>query len=1454
MKANDFVYSLANGIGRIDSLDDSYAMVDYGDSTEREALYDLSPISYDVISFIKTGSWVDYLPFNSIERGKDVYDYGKVKSVVLMGSNLTGSIAGSHNETYNTTASFSKNNIRATCTCPVGKNCKHAAALIYFVENKLKAIAGQNNYLDSNNNEFINLALNIKARIYTKEGLSAVDEFAKYLSSNVSSNIDMERYLEALENEISDNAQLNRIVQILCLNANTREFMGFYNPRFPRISRIVSSMGNNNSLNRTIHFKSYVFRCPDLELYLLGFLVNQMYGQMLILAIRSSRDYSLYLSFCVDRMSIDEQFIDKLEEVNRYIYNSIEDVAREIFVRADSEMKEYLCDNFNGTFLTAYDLESLSNTEKLKYLNALENNKDKLKILNQDFNDFVLLDPKRTYFLIYYNFFEGYSSDRKKLLKKVYENNKTFYSLLATLEMDSSRELELDITEVINTFDISYYFYTDEEEAKFTIVFKVLLGTAEVARYELEYNGNIVSSFSTFDEPEKSRLASMIFNYYSTLKEFNEEVSKKYQEMQAKIIAKKKNEYLEAIKTLAKYDIDNGIKLDSKVNLEYEFDADFDEHERNFYALRLKIGSKKMYIVKNPVELLSAIEKKETVRYGKELEFNHRIDNFSDSDREVLDYLLSLPYHELLLGYGSSKTFKIYPKAFEKIIKLLKGRMIRYNDKDYKILLNEKNINIEIDENYHLISDAKKYDLLKLDNVYILDNLLHEINVVKASEDELALIKFVDENPDMDLSLVKKEFVDEVYAKYHDVITVPDTLKPDFKVSELKIDAYFDYQGGIVTLDTKLIKDDVLLNTEAFMTNIDRAKFRAYTAYIDSIGFIEGKSLLDNALILQFFTMDLSDLRKLCNVYLSDTIKSKQIENLAPPTIRIQYNNSMMEVFLEESSYDEEELYKIMKAIRQKKNFVLLNDDRIIKLDEDNSKEFYDTVTDLNLDIKNLYGRKRIETYDALKALAHENNTEIDDYVKNMIADIRSFKTADIKLPNLSDDTELREYQKEGYRWLSLLAKYQMGGILADDMGLGKTLEFITLFKADHNELPSLIVCPKSLVFNWYSEFEKFDGETDVRMIYGSVSARHNLINGINPEKKAIYIVSYDTLRNDIDLFINHKFNYLVLDEAQAIKNVHAQKSNSVKQIDAIHRFALTGTPIENNVIDLWSIFDFIMPGYMEDLNVFKGRYLKSDNYSDIISKKTAPFILRRTKQEVLKDLPPKFERIISCEMTTAQRKVYDAHIKDAKDKLDSGMNMEILAYLTRLRQICVDPKLFIDEYSAGSGKIKYLEELLPEYIREGHRMLIFSAFTSALDVVAGMLKELRIKYYMLTGDTPMLQRKRDTDEFNASDEIKVYLISLKAGGTGLNLIGADTVIHLDPWWNVSAENQASDRAYRIGQVRNVEVIKLVASDSIEERVIELQNIKKGVIDKIIAKDDTKITGLSLDDLKFILG
>ena len=555
---------------------------------------------------------------------------------------------------------------------------------------------------------------------------------------------------------------------------------------------------------------------------------------------------------------------------------------------------------------------------------------------------------------------------------------------------------------------------------------------------------------------------------------------------------------------------------------------------------------------------------------------------------------------------------------------------------------------------------------------------------------------------------------------------------------------------------------------------------------------------------------------------------------------------------MEGSIYTDEELYQVLNAIKKKKKYVILSENRIIDLNGEDVEDFYQMIDEFNFDMKHLNEVQIIPIYQSLKAVAYENNIKIDDYLKNMLDELTNFKEAKYPIPEISG--KLRGYQKEGYNFLKILSKYNLGGILADDMGLGKTLEIITLIKSDINCESSLIICPKSLIFNWLSEFEKFASTEEVICIIGSQFDRERIIKNISKDKKCIYITSYDSLRNDINLYEEKEFNYVILDEAQYIKNVEAGKSKSVKRINGKHKFALTGTPIENNIVDLWSIFEFLMPGYFEDVREFKNRYLNDEDFTKKVAIKIAPFILRRTKKEVLKDLPPKIEQIISCDMTNEQRKIYDALRLEASNAIAKGVEaFAILPYLMRLRQICVDPKTFIDNFDGQSGKMVYLESLILDKINDGKRILIFSSFVKALNLIEKILSKNQIKYHLLTGDTSLDSRKEYVDSFNKNEDIKVFLISLKAGGTGLNLTGASVVIHMDPWWNVAAMDQATDRAHRIGQNKTVEVIKLVAEDSIEQRVIQLQNLKKELIDSLISNNDESITNFNYDDLKFLL-
>ncbi len=409
----------------------------------------------------------------------------------------------------------------------------------------------------------------------------------------------------------------------------------------------------------------------------------------------------------------------------------------------------------------------------------------------------------------------------------------------------------------------------------------------------------------------------------------------------------------------------------------------------------------------------------------------------------------------------------------------------------------------------------------------------------------------------------------------------------------------------------------------------------------------------------------------------------------------------------------------------------------------------------------------------------------------------------------------------------------------------------------------SLVVSPSSLTLNWQSEAKKFAKELKTLVIRGSLTERKRQIEQI--QDYDLVITSYDLLKRDIELYEqkNYQFRYIIADEAQYLKNSNTQNAKSIKKIKADTRYALTGTPIENSLSELWSIFDFIMPGYLFSYRSFKNTYetpiVKEEDKEAMEKLKMLiePFILRRNKKEVLTELPEKTITVLNNEMGEEQKNIYLNYLARAKQELAEEIevngyersHIQILAALTRLRQICCHPSLFIEDYQEGSSKLEQCMEIIQEASNSGHKILLFSGYTSMFEIMEKELKDKEIKYFKLTGSTKVEERIKLVEEFNQNSEIKVFLISLKAGGTGLNLTGADMVIHYDPWWNLSTENQATDRAYRIGQKNNVQVYKLITKNSIEEKIYELQQKKAELVDQMLSTKTSFINKLSKDEI-----
>lgn len=516
---------------------------------------------------------------------------------------------------------------------------------------------------------------------------------------------------------------------------------------------------------------------------------------------------------------------------------------------------------------------------------------------------------------------------------------------------------------------------------------------------------------------------------------------------------------------------------------------------------------------------------------------------------------------------------------------------------------------------------------------------------------------------------------------------------------------------------------------------------------------------------------------------------------------------------------------------------------------------------------KNKYNIKTFRAGIVAELEEQEVTTKMSRKFKAFWSKISSFNAMEeIPLPRAIKG-ELREYQKKGYSWLWFLYSYGLNGVLADDMGLGKTLQGLTLLQKSKEKdgfAPNLVICPTSVVFNWEAEIEKFAPKLSYLSLTGAT--RKGLFKNI--PKNDVIITSYALLRRDIEELKKYNFRTVILDESQNIKNYDSLTSQSARKLNANHRLAMSGTPIENNLTELWSTFDFLMPGFLYDINEFNYRYgipiqEKGDKtVGNRLKKQVYPFILRRLKRDIAKDLPDKIENIAYCHMTPEQRDFYidvldstrqEIFNKISEDGLEKS-KMSVFAALLRLRQICCHPMLFEDGREKNineSGKFDHLKEMLEEIISEGHRVLLFSQFVQMLDLIKAWLERDGINYSYLTGSTK--DRKEVVQEFNSNPKIPIFLISLKAGGTGLNLTGADYVIHYDPWWNPAVEDQATDRAHRIGQTKNVFVYRLITKNSVEEKIMKLKERKRDLVDSVISVERDIGKTLTYDDIKDIL-
>ncbi len=680
--------------------------------------------------------------------------------------------------------------------------------------------------------------------------------------------------------------------------------------------------------------------------------------------------------------------------------------------------------------------------------------------------------------------------------------------------------------------------------------------------------------------------------------------------------------------------------------------------------------------------------------------------------------------------------------------------------------------------------------------------------------------------------------------------------KPEFSV-------YLDCDNNVVTavLTAKYGAIDIRIPDENYNSKKivirDIQKEEQLISFFSRFAYSNGVyTLFDSAQIFHFITETIKELSECAKLYVSESFEALKSKKDVSIKTNVRYNKDidLLEVGFD-TELDKDEICGILNAVKMKKSFYRLSDGSFLSVDDESAKKFK-LLDNLDFQEKDIINSKKyLSKYYLLylEALKNEEILSTDDAFDGLV---KSIENISVNIPDYLNDI-LRDYQIKGVNWIKQLSELGFGGILADDMGLGKTLEVIAFVMSEEREKPVLVVTPSALTYNWLNEINKFAPGASVKIIDGTKEEREALLSKIDGVD--FVITSYPLIRRDIAMYAELEFSYMFIDESQNIKNPDTMSAKAVKKINAKRKFALSGTPVENNLTELWSVFDFVMKGYLNTRREFSKAYdgIKSeDDGKEILSelrKRIKPFVLRRLKADVLNELPEKIENTIYCDLVPEQKRLYEAFLATAKNEVTelfatSDGSIKILTILLRLRQICCHPSLFDLNYKKESGKLAFLSELIDSALSQDRRILIFSQFTSMLDLIRAELKKKELDCFFIDGKTPSHLRTQMAERFN-NGEKNLFLVSLKAGGTGLNLTGADMVIHYDPWWNPAVMSQATDRAHRIGQTKVVQVIKLAARGTIEEQILRLQESKKNLANSVIKKNDKTISGLTKDEI-----
>lgn len=922
--------------------------------------------------------------------------------------------------------------------------------------------------------------------------------------------------------------------------------------------------------------------------------------------------------------------------------------------------------------------------------------------------------------------------------------------------------------------------------------------------------------------------------------------------------------------------------------------------------LEFKLGIKQKYVLKDVFALTRRIRNQEEYAYGQKLKFLHTMDAFTPESQKLVKFLMDWTEknrHRFLqttyYGYSYSSTpqelrhIPLAPSELEDFLEVVKDRefvaqvgstaeqMWHVTEEPVPRTMEicGKKDGIEVSINYLTGIVGNRYYM------YFQEPLIHLVPR-GALEPISGFLSCMADIPDRKIRIAKEDvplFCRELLPALEQTYecTKKNFDAEAYGVFPASFEIYLDApQRQFVTCKVLAVYGEQKYNiyapaiSEASRDMIKEEEIKQIvSSYCNAYDDKEHMMVLaeDEDRLYELLVHGIPGFQELGEVFISDAIKRIRVTSAPKVSVGLSVNGDWLELQMTSENMSREELIEILSRYNRKKKFYRLKNGDFVNMEDEGMATLLELQKGLQLTPSQMKKEKvEMPRYRALyldgelrqnQSLSVSRNRAFRSLIRNM----KTVEDNDFEIPSGLAPI-LREYQKRGFLWLKTLCHNGFGGILADDMGLGKTLQVIAFLVSElQGEEPAdgtaandvkvpdgsgqelrrtLIVCPASLVFNWHAEFERFAPQLSVRMVTGTVAERKDIIE--HAGEQDILVTSYDLLKRDLANYEGVRFFCEVIDEAQYIKNHNTQAAKAVKEIRAGFRLALTGTPIENRLSELWSIFDYLMPGFLYGYQRFREEIEtpvlqhQDETAMNRLQKMIRPFVLRRLKKEVLTDLPDKLEECIYAKMEGEQQSLYDAHVKRLRIMLDKDSEEEfnrskiqILSELTKLRQICCDPALLFEGYQGNSSKTEVCIDLIKNAVSGGHKILLFSQFTSMLERLQQRMEEEQISYYVLTGSTSKEKRRALVEAFQ-KDDTQVFCISLKAGGTGLNLTAADIVIHYDPWWNLAVQNQATDRAHRIGQENVVNVYKLITKGTIEESITKLQEKKHELADQVL--------------------